>query len=135
MRTNKINSKYEKRHSSITFAVVVCVYWYTGLSLACYLENDSRYILYVVMIIFFRILFVWQENDWGFSSEFEKIALKKKHKNSPLLYTHAHTTPIKSEHDKVSISGPQGKGTQILYKTIKSCVIADCRRLIFCLYS
>ena len=30
------------------------------------------------MIIFLQILFVWQENDLVFSSEFEKIALKTK---------------------------------------------------------
>ena len=29
------------------------------------------------MKIFFQILFVWQENDLVFSSEFEKIALQK----------------------------------------------------------
>ena len=81
------------------------------------------------MKIFFQILFVWQENDLVFSSEFEKNSFTK---NGPLLYTH---TQIKIQHDKVSISGPQGKGTQIFYKTIKSCVIVDCRRLMFCMYS
>ena len=41
------------------------------------------------MKIFFQILFVWQENDLGFSSDLEKITLQKqKHQNSPLP---AHT--------------------------------------------
>ena len=79
----------------------------------------------LAMKIFFRILFVWQVNDLVFSSEFEKIALQKKqqHENSPLLYK--HTTKNKIQHDKVSISGPQGKGTQIFYKTKQSRVIVD----------
>ena len=65
---------------------------------------------------------VWQENDLVFSSEFEKKYQNKKqqHKNSPLPYT--HTTQLKIQHDKVSISGPQGKGTQMFYQT---CVIVD----------
>ena len=77
------------------------------------------------MKIFFQILCVWQENDLVFSSDFEKIALQKQHKNSPLLYTYTHKTQMKIQHDKVSISGPQGKGTQIFYKTIKTYVIVD----------
>ena len=95
------------------------------------------------MKIFFQILFVWQENDLVFSYEFEKIALQKQQlKNRPILFTHTHThththTQIKIQHDKVSISGPQGKGTQIFYKSIQS--FSDCRfhcrRLMFCLYS
>ena len=85
------------------------------------------------MKIFFQILFVWQENDLVFtcSSEFEiKRVTKKQDQNSPIPYP--HTTRIYIKHDKVSISGPQGKGTQIFYKTIKPCVIVD---LMFCLYS
>ena len=35
------------------------------------------------MKIFFQILFVWQENDLVFSSEFEKISSQKKHKKVP----------------------------------------------------
>ena len=109
----------------------MCVYWYTGLSLACYLEHIR--VIYIVMKIFFEILVVWQENDLVFSSNSKKIALQKQHKKAPFsLYTH---TDNKIQHDKVSISWPQGKGTQIFYKTIKSCVIIDCRRLMFCLYS
>ena len=34
------------QNSSLNFAAVVCVYWYTGLSLACYLENIR--VIYVV---------------------------------------------------------------------------------------
>ena len=71
------------------------------------------------MKIFFQILFVWQENDLGFSSDFAKNSITKNNiiKNSPLSYT--HTTPIKIRHDKGSISGPRGKGAQIFYETIK----------------
>ena len=53
------------------------------------------------------------------SSEFEKSHYTK------LAPFPTHTTQIKIQHAKVSISGPQGKGTQISYKTIKSCVIVD----------
>ena len=85
------------------------------------------------MKIFFEILVVWQENDLVFSSNSKKKALQKQHKKAPFsLYTH---TDNKIQHDKVSISWPHGKGTQIFYKTIKSCVIIDCQRLMFCLYS
>ena len=78
------------------------------------------------MKIFFQILCVWQENDLVFSSDCEKKSItKKQHKNNPLLYTYTHWTQIEIQHDKVSISGPQGKGTQIFYKTIKTCVIVD----------
>ena len=78
------------------------------------------------MKIFFQILCVWQENDLVFSSDFEEIALQKNNiKIAPLLYTYTHRTQIKIQHDKVSISGPQGKGTQIFYKTIKTCVFVD----------
>ena len=68
------------------------------------------------MKTFFKILFVWQENDLGFSSDFEKIALQK---NNYIKPTHTHTTLIKIRHDKGSISGPQGKGSHIFYETIK----------------
>ena len=58
---------------TLIFASVVCVYWYTGLSLVCYLENIRVFILSIE--IFYQILFVWQENDLVFSSELKKIAL------------------------------------------------------------
>ena len=48
------------------FAAVVCVYWYTGLPLECYMKIFA---LNVVDEIFFQILLVWQENDLVFSSE------------------------------------------------------------------
>ena len=74
------------------------------------------------MKIFIQILF--GKKMMVFSSEFEKSHYKKQqHKIRPLPYT--HTTQNKIQHAKVSISGPQGKGTQISYKTIKSCVIVD----------
>ena len=78
------------------------------------------------MKIFFLILFVWQENDLVLSSEFEKNSITKNNnmKIAPFS-THTHTTHIKIQHDKVSISGPQGKGTQIFHKTIQSCVNVD----------
>ena len=45
--TQNINANKQKGHSSMNFAAVcVCVYWYTGLSLACYLENIR--VIYVV---------------------------------------------------------------------------------------
>ena len=66
----------------------------------------------------FQILFVWQENDLVFSSEFEKKKhYKKQHENTPFS---THTIQIKIQHDKVSISGPQVNGTQIFfYKIMK----------------
>ena len=80
------------------------------------------------MKIVFQILFVSQESDLVFSSEFEKIALQKNNniKIAPFpTHTRTHTTQIKIQHDKVSISGPQGMGTQIFYKTIKFCVLVN----------
>ena len=85
------------------------------------------------MKIFLQILFVWQENDLVFSSEFEKKVLQKKKIKIKKIKTikiapfskHTHTTQNKIQHDKVSTSEPRGKGTQIFYKTIKSCVIVD----------
>ena len=47
----------------------VCVYWYTCLSLVCYLENIC--VRYVVDKYISQILFVWPD----FSSGFEKIVL------------------------------------------------------------
>ena len=68
------------------------------------------------MKIFFPILFVLQENDLVFSSEFDKIASQKTHiKVTPFI---THTTQIKIQHDKGSITGSLGKGKQIFYKTI-----------------
>ena len=58
-----------------------------------------------------------------FSSEFEKIALQKN--NNIQKPPSVHTKQFKIQHDKVSISGPQGKGTQIFYKTMKPCVSVD----------
>ena len=66
------------------------------------------------MKIFFQILFDWQENDLVFSSDFEKIALQNQHQISPLPSTHN-----KNRYDKGTISGPQGKGTLIVYETIR----------------
>ena len=74
------------------------------------------------MKIFFQIMFPWQENDLGFGSDFEKLALQKQHQNSPLPYT--NTTPIKNRHDKGSVSGPQGKCTEtyvIVDFIVKNC--------------
>ena len=62
-------------------------------------------------------MFVWQGSDLVFNSEFEKIALKQQHKNSPLAPL--PLTHIKIQHTKGSINGSQGKGTHIFYKTIK----------------
>ena len=45
------------------FAAVVCVYWYTGLPLVCYMKIFAFKMF--SMKIFFRTLFVWQENDLG----------------------------------------------------------------------
>ena len=70
------------------------------------------------MKIFFQILFVWQENDLVFSSEFDKIALKQQHKNSPCPSPPTHTN-IKIQHAMGSINGSQRKGTHIFYKTKK----------------
>ena len=64
------STQNNKRHSSLNFTAVVCVYWYTGLSLACYLENIR--VINVGNENIFQILFVWQENDFVISSEFEK---------------------------------------------------------------
>ena len=38
-QTKSTQNNKSKRHASLNFAAVVCVYWHTGLSLVCYLEN------------------------------------------------------------------------------------------------
>ena len=43
---------------------------------------------YLCMKTFFKILFVWQENDLGFSSDFEKIALQKNNYIKPTHTQH-----------------------------------------------
>ena len=40
--------------------------------------------------MFFQILFVWQENDLVFSSEFEKIAWQKKNMKIAPFPTHTN---------------------------------------------
>ena len=47
------------------FAAVVCVYWYSML-------YDNIRIKILSMKIFFQILFVWEENDLVFSSDWKK---------------------------------------------------------------
>ena len=69
------STRNNKRDACLIFAAVVCVYWYTGLPLVCYMKIFALNVN-VVDEIFFRILFVWQENDLVFSSVFEKIKLK-----------------------------------------------------------
>ena len=74
--TQNINTN-KQNHFKITksiFAAVVCVYWYTGLPLVCYMKIFALKML--SMKIFFQILFDWQENDLVFSSEFEKNSIK-----------------------------------------------------------
>ena len=69
----------------------MCVYWFTGLSLACYFEN-----IRVIHVVDENILpnsAYWQENDFVFSSEFEEIALQKitTQPPPPPPNTHTHT--------------------------------------------
>ena len=57
-----------------------------------------------------------------FSPDYVKTALQKQkqqQKTAPSPHTHTLTTNIKIQHDKGSISGPKGKGTQIFHETIK----------------
>ena len=69
------STQNNKRDSFQFFAAVVCVYWYTGLPLVCYMKIFALNVN-VVDEIFFQILYVWQENDLVYSSVFEKIKLK-----------------------------------------------------------
>ena len=73
--------------------------------------------------IFFQIMVVWQIFFWCL----EKNSITKNNNINiaPPPSLHTHTPQIKTQHVKLSIPGPQGKGTQIFYKTIKSCVIVD----------
>ena len=71
------------------------------------------------MKIFFQILFAWQENDLGFWICLRKNGekhTKKPHPKQPIFPTH-NQHHLKFWHDKGSISGPPGKGTQIFYET------------------
>ena len=112
--TQNINADKQNQlkitHSSLIFAAVVCVYWYSML-------YDNIRIKILSMKIFFQILFVWEENDLVFSSELEKIALKQQHKNSPLPPPPTHTHTLK--FSMLRVQGSQGKGTHIFYETIK----------------
>ena len=54
-----------KRDSRLIFAAVVCIYWYTGLPLVCYMKIFALNVN-VVDELFFQILSVWQENDLVF---------------------------------------------------------------------
>ena len=84
------STQNNKRDSCLIFAAVVCVYWYTGLPLVCYMKIFALNVN-VVDEIFFQILFVWQENDLVFSSVFEKIKLKNNNiKIAPPPPTHTH---------------------------------------------
>ena len=97
--TQNINADKQNQlkitHSSLIFAAVVCVYWYSML-------YDNIRIKILSMKIFFQILFVWEENDLVFSSELEKIAFKQQHKNSPLPPPPPPHTHIKIQHAKGS---------------------------------
>ena len=75
INTNKDNQlKITKETLIYNFDAVVCVYWYKGLPLVCYMKIFALKML--SMKIFFQILFVWQENDLVFSSEFETNSIK-----------------------------------------------------------
>ena len=63
------STQNKKRHSSLIFAAVVCVYWYTGLSIVCYMKIFASKML--SMKIFFQN-FVWQDNELVFISELKK---------------------------------------------------------------
>ena len=67
--TQNINADKQNQlkitHSSLIFAAVVCVYWYSML-------YDNIRIKILPMKIFFQILFVWEENDLVFSSDWKK---------------------------------------------------------------
>ena len=116
---------------------MLCVYWYTGLPLVCYMKIFA--LKKFSMKIFFQIMFVWQEMIWCLALNSKKIAFKTTQKKPPApppppTHTHTHTH-IKFQHAKGSINGSQGKGADIFYKTIKLCDCRfHCRRLMFWLY-
>ena len=65
---------------------------------------EKIFVRYVVDENILPISDSWEGNDLVFSSNFEKIALQKQ---TPSLHT--HTTQIKIQHDKGSISGQRGR--------------------------
>ena len=91
INTNKqINSKQQNRHSSLIFAVVVYVYWYSCLPLVCYMKIFALKMLSMKMFI--QILFVWQENDWCLALNLKKCIKNNNIKIAPCpTYTHTHT--------------------------------------------
>ena len=73
------------------------------------------------MKIFFQILFVWQENDLGFSPDFEKNSITDKTKQTiTSKQPHSlHTHNTKFGMISVQYLDHGEKGTQIFYETIK----------------
>ena len=121
INTNKHNQLKITKETLISNFVCSCVRLLVHRFTFSMLYDNIR-VKMLWMKIFFQILFVWQENDLVFSSEFEKISLKQQYKIAiwppPPPHTHTHTH-IKMQHAMGSINGSHGKDTQIFYKTIK----------------
>ena len=115
----------------------MCVYWYTGLSLVCYLENIC--VRYVVDENIFPNSVCLARKWFGFldlpsKKWYYKTHTKKTPKTAHLPYI--QPTPIKIWHDKGSISGPRERVHRSFMKQYNLCnCIYHCRRLIFCLNS
>ena len=92
--TQNINADKQNQlkitHSSLIFAAVVCVYWYSML-------YDNIGVKILSMKIFFQIMFVWEENDLVFSSELEKTAWL-----NSLRYTYVFKIHVCTYSNKVS---------------------------------
>ena len=75
INTNKQNQLKITKETLISKFCCSCVRLLVhSLPLVCYMKIFALKML--SMKIFFQILFVWQENDLVFSSEFEKISIQ-----------------------------------------------------------
>ena len=84
------------------------------------------------MKIFFQILFVWQEKDLGFSSDFENITLQQTTPSKQPPFLHTHTRPIKFDMIRVQYLEYRERVHKYFMKQLNLCDCRfHCRKLIF----
>ena len=113
----------------------MCVYWYTGLSLICYLENICvRYV--VDENIFSKFCLLGKKMVWVFRSAFEKMIIKNTQKPPPKLLTFPthNQHQLKFDMIRVQYLGHRERVHRSFMKQYNLCDCRyHCRRLIFCL--
>ena len=116
----------------------MCVYWYTGLSLVCYLENIS--VRYVVVENIFPNSVCLARKLFGFldlpsKKWYYKKHTKKTHQKQPTFPTH-YQHQLKFGMIRVQYLGHRERVHISFMKQYNLCDCRyHCRRLIFCLNS